>query len=41
MNFYDDILENDFDEDKILPSSKVGRSLRVLDSSHVPHNQTL
>jgi hypothetical protein len=41
MNFYDDIPENDFDEDEILPSTKVGRSLRVLDLSHVPHNHTL
>lgn len=41
MNFYDDIPEDDFDEDEILPSPKVGRSLRVPDSNHVPHNLTL
>ena len=41
MNFYDDIPEDDFDDDEILPSTKVGRSLRVPDSSHVPYNLTL
>jgi hypothetical protein len=41
MNFYDDIPDDDFDEDEILPSPKEGRSLRVPDSSHARLNHTL
>ena len=41
MNFYDDIPENEFDDDEILPTPIQGRSLRVQDSSHVRHNHTL